>query len=163
MHKIPASLKHASICLPIALVAGLCLANFSDAEPNEVASAKLPTPKLSSTTILQRMHPKPCKLPNGQFYVPATVSTIRWGILPNSESKPILTVPSKSLITFDTLSSEGMVEDQGRDPVKFFGKFGVRPNEILKEAIEICASDIEHNMTSDGPHIIIGPVAVEGA
>jgi acetamidase/formamidase len=91
------------------------------------------------------------------------MSTIRWGYLPNKESEAILTVPSKSQITFDTLSSEGMVEDQGRDPVKFFGKFGVRPNQVLKDAIEICASDLPHSITKDGPHIIIGPVAIDGA
>jgi acetamidase/formamidase len=109
------------------------------------------------------MHMSAQKLSDGQFYVPATFSTIRWGFLPNKDSQAILTVPSKSVITFDTLSSEGMVEDQGRDPVKFFGKFGVKPNEVLQDAIEICASNLEHNLKTDGPHIIMGPIAVEGA
>ncbi|MFA6213194.1 MAG: acetamidase/formamidase family protein [Candidatus Obscuribacterales bacterium] len=119
--------------------------------------------KVDSIAILQRTHSGPCMLPGGEYYVPASLSTMRWGLLPNKDSKPILTVPSKSVITFDTLSSEGMVEDQGRDPIKFFGKFGVKPNEVLDDAVEICASNTEHNMVTDGPHIIIGPVAVEGA
>jgi acetamidase/formamidase len=116
-----------------------------------------------STKILQRMHMSPRKLPDGTYYVPCVLPTVRWGFLPNKDSKPVLKVPSKSLITFDTLSSEGMVEDQGRDPVKFFGKFGVRKNEVLQDAIDICASNLEHSITKDGPHIIMGPVAVEGA
>ncbi len=116
-----------------------------------------------SSVILQRLHKDPCKLPDGTFYVPCNLSTIRWGYLPNQEAKSILSVPSGSEVTFDTLSSEGMVEDQGRDPVKFFGKFGVSPHEVLEDATEICASNLEHNITKDGPHIIMGPVAVEGA
>ena len=119
----------------------------------------------SKTTfnILQRKFKAPCKLADGSYYVPATLSTMTWGILPNKDSKPILTVPSGAVITFDTLSSEGMVEDQGRDPVKFFGKFGVKPSEVLEDAIEICASNTEHNMETDGPHIIMGPIAIENA
>lgn len=128
---------------------------------NEIAAAT--TAKNSPNKILQRMYDHPCKLPDGRFYAPATLSTMQWGFLPNKNSKPILTVPSNSLITFDNLSSEGMVEDQGRDPVKFFGKFGVDKSEVLEDAIEICASNTEHNMYTDGPHIIIGPVAIEGA
>jgi acetamidase/formamidase len=132
-----------------------------------VAATKTPYPHAelsdSKFTVLQRKHMSPTKLSDGTFYVPATLSTMRWGILPNKDAKAILTVPSKSLITFDTLSSEGMVEDQGRDPVKFFGKFGVPKSEVLDDAIEICDSNTEHNLKTDGPHIIIGPVAVEGA
>lgn len=127
----------------------------------EIASAT--KSQTSSAKILRRMHDHPCKLPDGSFYAPATLQTMQWGFLPNKNSKPILTVPSSSLVTFDNLSSEGMVEDQGRDPVKFFGKFGVPQSEVLEDAVEICASNVEHNMITDGPHIIIGPIAVEGA
>ncbi len=116
-----------------------------------------------SDKILQRISDHPCKLPDGSFYAPATLSTMQWGFLPNKNSKPILSVPSDSVVTFDNLSSEGMVEDQGRDPVKFFGKFGVAESDVLKDAVEICASNVEHNMVTDGPHIIIGPIAVDGA
>ncbi len=131
------------------------------------ALALTTTPVLSaevkSSAVLQRSGKEPVKLADGGYYVPSSLSTMRWGILPNNESKSILTVPSGSVITFDTLSSEGMVEDQGRDPVKFFGKFGVKPADVLDDAIEICASNTEHNMVTDGPHIIIGPIAISGA
>jgi acetamidase/formamidase len=155
-------------CFLLALSTGLLLANNAFANTDKIAAtqmpdAQLPTFKADTSSILQRTHMAPTKLPNGQFYVPATLSTIRWGFLPNRESKAILTVPNKSVITFDTLSSEGMVEDQGRDPVKFFGKFGVPKNEVLNDAIEICASNLEHNLKTDGPHVIIGPIAIDGA
>ena len=132
------------------------------AEPsNELAAASRGA--IDQSRVLQRMYDHPCKLSDGHFYAPATLTTMQWGFLPNKNSKPILTVPSNSLVTFDNLSSEGMVEDQGRDPVKFFGKYGVPASDVLQDAIEICASKVEHNMVTAGPHIIIGPIAIEGA
>lgn len=147
----------------LALAIGLLSTTITNAAPRHNGHHKIAIARPGSFPILQRMYNSPRKLSNGEYYVPATLSTIRWGILPNKTAKPILTVANKSIIMFDTLSSEGMVEDQGRDPVKFFGKFGVRPSEVLKDAEEICASNVEHNLKTDGPHIIIGPVAVEGA
>src|SRR5271170_8080091 len=68
------------------------------------------------------------------YYLPSTVETILWGSLPNAESKPVLTVPSGSVVTVDTVSHEGILEDQGRDPVKFFGQYGVKPDQVLNDA-----------------------------
>lgn len=145
----------------VATISSLLTTNGAAASEDVGAAAKVSPER--RIAVLQRMGDSPCKLPDGHFYVPATLSTMQWGFLPNKNSKAILTVPSKSVITFDTLSSEGMVEDQGRDPVKFFGKFGVPKSEVLQDAIEICASNTEHNMVTDGPHIIMGPIAIEGA
>jgi acetamidase/formamidase len=108
--------------------------------------------------------PAPVGLNTGaRFYIPATPETIRWGSLPNASSHPILTVPSASVITFDTLSHEGLLEDQGRNPVKFFAKFGVPASGVLKDAQAITASSLKHDFAQDGPHIVMGPVKVEGA
>lgn len=146
--------------LSLALSLGLGLFSINPSFADEqTASALFAEP----SAILQRLRLKAGTLLDGSYYVPAVLGTIRWGYLPNKDSRPILTVPSGSLITFDTLSSEGMVEDQGRDPVKFFGKFGVQENDVLNDAKEICASKLVHDITKDGPHIIQGPVAVEGA
>src|SRR2546427_12232413 len=71
--------------------------------------------------ILQPLGDKPAKMKNGGYYVPTTTGTARWGSLPNADSKPVLTVPSGSLVTFATGSHEGVLEDQGKDPIKFFG------------------------------------------
>jgi acetamidase/formamidase len=117
----------------------------------------------STAPILNRLQKNPGKLADGTFYVPAAADTFQWGWIPNQNSKPILTVPSGSLVTFDCLSGEGFMEDQGRDPQKFFGKHGVAPAQVLDDAVEIAASDLKHDFDKDGPHIIIGPVAVEGA
>ncbi len=113
--------------------------------------------------VLQRIQTKPGKLACGEYYVPAGLQTMQWGYLPNRKSKPILSIPSGSIVNFDCLSSEGMMEDQGRDPIRFFGKHGVPPEQVLKESVEICASDINHDFDRDGPHIIIGPISIDGA
>ncbi|MCM3170919.1 acetamidase/formamidase family protein [Paenibacillus sp. MER 99-2] len=99
----------------------------------------------------------------GDYYVTSAIENIRWGSLPNRDSSPILTVPSGSAVTFDTVSHEGLIEDQGRNPVEYFGKYSISPDGVLDDAKAIAASEIEHDYVKDGPHIITGPVAVEGA
>jgi acetamidase/formamidase len=118
--------------------------------------------------VLQPLADKPGPAPAGLntgagFYIPATADTVRWGALPDSQAKPILTVPSGAVITFDTVSHEGVLEDQGRNPVAFFGSFGVPPQSVLKDAQLLAASSLEHDFVKDGPHLVIGPVEVSGA
>ncbi len=98
-----------------------------------------------------------------QRYVPSTPDTVRWGHLPNRDAKPIRSVRSGALVTFDTVSHEGILEDQGRDPVEYFTAKGVRKRDILRDARTIAASDIEHDFEDDGPHIVTGPIHVIGA
>jgi acetamidase/formamidase len=108
--------------------------------------------------------PAPSTLHTGAaYYVPATPDTIRWGYLPNAQTAPILTVSSGSIVTFDTLSHEGLLEDQGRDPVHFFAGFGVPPAEVLRDGESIATSTLAHDFFKDGPHIVIGPVAIADA
>ena len=97
------------------------------------------------------------------WYVPSTVDTIKWGYLPNANDKPLVTVPSGAIVVFDTLSHEGLLEDQGRDAQKYFMSKGVSERMILKDAIAITRSSLPHDFSKDGPHIITGPVAIEGA
>jgi acetamidase/formamidase len=97
------------------------------------------------------------------FYVPSTLDTIKWGYLPNATDAPLLTVPSGATVVFDTLSHEGLLEDQGRDPLKYFASHGVPAQMVLKDAIAITGSATPHDFSKDGPHIITGPVAVDGA
>ena len=99
----------------------------------------------------------------GDYYVKSTLDNISWGFLPNRDSEPILTVPSGSTVTFDTVSHEGILEDQGRDPVKYFGQYGVSSDMVLDDAKAIAASDDPHDFLADGPHVVTGPIAVEGA
>jgi len=97
------------------------------------------------------------------YYVPSTVETIQWGYLPNAATRPVLSIPSGATIVFDTLSHEGLVEDQGRDPLKYFGSKGIPATMVLTDGIAITGSTMAHDFSKDGPHIVTGPVAIEGA
>jgi acetamidase/formamidase len=113
--------------------------------------------------ILQPLGDKPREMKKGSYYVPTTPDTARWGSLPNLDAKPVLSVSSGSLVTFDSVSHEGVLEDQGKDPVKFFGQYGVKPEQVLKDAQAIAASSLEHDFVKDGPHVVTGPVEIQGA
>lgn len=102
-------------------------------------------------------------LPGKVYYVPSTVDTIKWGYLPNATDRPLLTVPSGATVVFDTLSHEGLLEDQGRDALNYFMSQGVPASAVLKDAVAITRSSLPHDFFKDGPHIVTGPVAVEGA
>lgn len=97
------------------------------------------------------------------YFLETNVDTVTWGRLPNKDSEPVLTVTSGSTITIDTLSHEGILEDQGKDPVSYFTSKGVSEDMILEDAIEIASSDLSHNFDEDGPHVITGPIYIEGA
>lgn len=117
--------------------------------------------------ILKQISEKPTLLKEGaykgNYYVPSTLNTITWGYLPNRDAKPVLTVSSGSTVTFDTVSHEGLLEDQGRDAEKYFQSKGVKSENILDEAIKITQSKLHHDFHKDGPHIVTGPVAITGA
>lgn len=72
--------------------------------------------------------------------MPSTLDNVFWGVLPSRNDKPILHVPSGSTVTFDTVSHEGILEDQGKDPVKYYGQYGVKPEHVLQDAINIAAN-----------------------
>jgi acetamidase/formamidase len=90
-------------------------------------------------------------------------ATVHWGWLPNRSSRPVLRVEPGATVTIDTVSHEGILADQGRDPVAFFGRYGVDPSLVLDDAIAIAASRRSNDHAVDGPHIVTGPIAVEGA
>ncbi|MDT3441121.1 MULTISPECIES: acetamidase/formamidase family protein [unclassified Pseudofrankia] len=99
----------------------------------------------------------------GKHYLPSTPETVRWGELPTARTRPVLTVDTGATVTVDTVSQEGILEDQGRDPDAFFGRHGVTTAEVLEDARAIAASGMPHRFGVDGPHIVTGPVYVRGA
>ena len=63
-----------------------------------------PVSQAAEFKILQALGDKPMQvkksvLPWGGYYVPTTVDTVTWGTLPNIDSKPVLSVPSGSVVT----------------------------------------------------------------
>lgn len=97
----------------------------------------------------------------GDVYLPATQANCQWGFLPNRDAAPVATVASGATVTIDTISHEGILEDQGGDPVAFFGRYGIKPNQVLDDARAVAAA-LTHDF-DDGPHIVVGPIAVGGA
>lgn len=94
-------------------------------------------------------------------YLPADVDAVLWGRLPCATDAPALKVEPGAEVTFDTISHEGILEDQGRDPRAFFEGHGAV--DVLDDAIALAASDTTHTPGPDGPHVVSRPVHVSGA
>jgi len=92
-------------------------------------------------------------------YLPSRPDTVSWGLLPNAVSDPVLRVGSGEAVCVDTVSHEGLLEDQGGDPAAFFAAHGI--GGILEDAAEI-ARDCDRRPDS-GPHVVTGPIQVAGA
>ncbi|WP_338703044.1 acetamidase/formamidase family protein [Streptomyces sp. Q6] len=108
--------------------------------------------------------PDPEAIPlDGRHHLATTPDTARWGELPHAGSVPVLAVADGDTVTFDLVSHEGILPDQGRDPVAFFGSFGVPEDRVPRDAREIAESGLGLTQTLPGPHIVTGPVAVRGA
>ncbi|GAA5652446.1 hypothetical protein [Geodermatophilus obscurus] len=63
---------------------------------------------------------------DGEHYLPSVPEQVYWGYLPRVGDPAVLRVRSGSTVTIDTVSHEGILEDQGRDLVAWFGGKGVR-------------------------------------
>src|SRR6478736_3740718 len=100
----------------------------------------------------------------GSTYLPSTPEHVLWGRLPCAADEPVERVEPGTEVTFDTVSHEGILEDQGRDPQAFFASYDVE--HVLSDAIAIAATDAStHPRTFgvDGPHGVSRPVHVAGA
>jgi acetamidase/formamidase len=82
-----------------------------------------------------------------------------WGELFKPDSEPILHVQSGDRITIQTVSHEGILADQG-DTVEFLTSGGIAQSDILPDQLRIKA---EVPKSGPGPHVITGPIYVEGA
>ncbi|NEM89759.1 acetamidase/formamidase family protein [Galbitalea soli] len=96
-------------------------------------------------------------------YLPADPSTVFWGRLPCAADAAVLEIEPGDEVTIDTISHEGILEDQGRDPAAYFALYGVGPEAVLQDAIGLAASEHPRDPAVDGPHVITGPIAVRGA
>lgn len=102
---------------------------------------------------------------HGRHYLRSTPDQVRWGYVPSIGSDPVLRMRSGETVTVDTVSHEGILEDQGRDPVEYFAGHGVRKSSVLEDAVVI-ARDYDRtarNFDVDGPHVVTGPISVTGA
>ncbi|MEY9775512.1 acetamidase/formamidase family protein [Arthrobacter sp. MW3 TE3886] len=100
---------------------------------------------------------------DGTHYLPSAKENVLWGALPCAGDRPVLSIDPGADVTIDTISHEGILEDQGRDPLAFFGSHGVSGHQVLADAVELAASDIQRLPGGLGPHVVTGPIAVKGA
>jgi acetamidase/formamidase len=102
---------------------------------------------------------------HGKHYLKSLPEEVRWGYVPSIDSEPVLRMRSGETVTIDAVSHEGILEDQGRDPVDWFAEHGVPRSEVLDDAVAI-ARDYDRtarNFDVDGPHVVTGPIHVQGA
>ncbi|NYI04122.1 acetamidase/formamidase family protein [Allostreptomyces psammosilenae] len=102
---------------------------------------------------------------HGQHYLSSLPEQVRWGYVPSVGSDPVLRIRSGQTVTVDSVSHEGLLEDQGRDPRAWFGRQGVPASQVLHDAVAIARDyrRTERDFDLDGPHVVTGPVYVEGA
>jgi len=102
---------------------------------------------------------------HGRHYLASPPDQVRWGYVPSVGSDPVLRIRSGDTVTVDTVSHEGILEDQGRDPVAYFAGHGVPREQVLADAVSIASEyhRTTRNFDVDGPHVVTGPVYVTGA
>jgi acetamidase/formamidase len=122
------------------------------------ASADAAAPSASTTRDFRVLQPGVGRTRGA--YLRATPQTVTWGELPNRTTQPAAVVSSGDTLTLDGVSHEGVLEDQGKDPLAYFGSLGVPADQVLADAIDIAAHRAH---TGPGPHVVTGPVAVRGA
>ncbi|MGH8661262.1 MAG: acetamidase/formamidase family protein [Burkholderiales bacterium] len=88
----------------------------------------------------------------------ATPAAVSWGWIA-SDRAPVARVKSGQRLRIETVTHQGLNTDQ--DPIAFFGAAGIAPGEVLPEAVEIYRN--VKRGEGAGPHLLTGPVHVEGA
>ncbi|WP_211250770.1 AtzH-like domain-containing protein [Mycetocola saprophilus] len=158
---LAAASPESAAALPVSLPETLGAATLGESLPNgsqEFGRLDPGTSEIGIGPILQR-GTGPIR---AVHYVPAGVDTVLWGRLPAAGDAPILSVDSGTEVTIDTVSHEGLLDDQGGDPAAFFGAHGVPRNRILDDAVEIAGS-VPRDASIDGPHVVSRPIEVRGA
>src|ERR1043166_9423104 len=88
----------------------------------------------------------------------STPDTVVWGYI-SSRVPPVLRIKSGTTVRIDTMSHQGLTTNA--DPVTYFGKAGIKPEEVLQDAKDIYAK-VPHPKGL-GVHVLTGPIYIEGA
>ncbi|MDS0294608.1 acetamidase/formamidase family protein [Halogeometricum luteum] len=92
------------------------------------------------------------------YVVESTPENVVWGAI-DPTKEPVQRVSSGSTVRIETISHEGILEDQP-DPEEFFTNRGIPESEILEDQVRV-HDEVPHD--GAGPHVVTGPVYVEGA
>jgi acetamidase/formamidase len=88
----------------------------------------------------------------------STPQTVSWGWIA-ADLPPVLRVTSGQTVRIDTVTHQGI--NTARDPVDLFGAAGIAPDEVLQDAKDIFRA--LKRPPDAGPHLLTGPIYVEGA
>src|SRR5262245_4274954 len=88
----------------------------------------------------------------------STPDTVVWGYI-SSRTPPVLRIKSGTTVRIDTMSHQGLTTNA--DPVTYFGRAGIKPEEVLQDAKDIYAKVPRGKGL--GVHVLTGPIYVEGA
>lgn len=100
-----------------------------------------------------------------EYLLKSTPETVIWGRLYGKDAKPVLRIQSGDTVTVETVSHEGILEDQAKDgtaagSIEFLTQKGVPEQDILQDQLTVRAK-VPHD--GKGPHVVTGPIYVEGA
>jgi acetamidase/formamidase len=88
----------------------------------------------------------------------STPETVLWGYFA-ADVPPALRIKSGQTVRIDTVSHSGM--NTADDPVTFFGRGGIAPDQVLADVIDIYRK-VPHPKGASA-HVLTGPIFVEGA
>jgi acetamidase/formamidase len=91
-------------------------------------------------------------------FLRSTPETVSWGWIA-ADRAPVFRMKSGQTVRIDTVTHQGM--NTGKDPVAFFGTAGIAPRDVLGDASEIFGK--VKRGEGAGPHLLTGPIHVEGA
>lgn len=97
--------------------------------------------------------------PAASVHVPSRPETVMRARIPTGRA-PIASVVPGTVVVIDTVSQQGISTDV--HPIDFFSAFGVPPDEILRDAIDIY-EQVPRPAGIAGGHVLTGPIHVEGA
>ena len=93
------------------------------------------------------------------YHVGAGPANVVWGGFP-IDQPPVLTINSGDIVHIDTISQSGATS-AAADPVTYFGQFGVEPQDVLNDVKAFW--DSRPTRPQYGPHILTGPIYINGA
>ena len=93
-----------------------------------------------------------------EFILRSTPATVSWGWIA-ADRAPVARVKSGQTVRIETVTHQGLNTE--KDPVALFSAAGIASREVLPEAVEIYRN--VKRGEGAGPHLLTGPVYVEGA
>src|SRR5262245_34225616 len=119
------------------------------------------TLSLTALALLSPALAQPVPAPPGNkpdVTLRSTPETVIWGYI-SARVPPVLRIKSGTTVRIDTMSHQGLTT--AADPVTYFGRAGIKPEEVLQDAKDIFAKVPRGKGL--GVHVLTGSIHIEGA